>query len=80
MLGQKTVVKNREKECFYSEGAEALESSEADARLRHAQLLVRNGNYQEALPLLKRTLELKPREAVQRYTEQVERAARLRNG
>ncbi|OQC20196.1 MAG: Anaphase-promoting complex, cyclosome, subunit 3 [Verrucomicrobia bacterium ADurb.Bin070] len=69
-----------EKAVFYFERAEALESFEADARLRHAQLLVRNGNYQEALPLLKRALELKPREAVQRYAEQVERAARLRNG
>jgi hypothetical protein len=41
---------------------------------------VRNGKYQEALPLLKRAQELKPREDVQRYTEQVERAARMRNG
>jgi tetratricopeptide (TPR) repeat protein len=80
LLGQHYAADNMEKAVFYFERAEALESFEADARLRHAQLLVRNGNYQEALPLLKRALELKPREAVQRYAEQVERAARLRNG
>ena len=79
LLGQHYAATNVEKAVFYFERAEGVEKTEADARLRHAQVLVRNGKYQEALPLLKRALELKPREDVQRYAEQVERAAR-RNG
>jgi len=79
LLGQFHAAANVEKAIFYYERAEGLEKFEADARLRHAQVLVKNGKYQEALPLLKRALELKPREEVQRYAEQVERAAR-RNG
>ena len=76
LLGQHHVVTDLEKAIFYFERAQGLEAFEADARLRHAQALVRNGRYPEALPLLKRALELKPREDVQRYAEQVERAAR----
>ena len=80
LLGQFHAATNVEKAIFYFERAEGLEKYEADAKLRHAQVLVRNGKYHEALPLLKRAQELKPREDVQRYTEQVERASRLRNG
>lgn len=80
LLGQYHAAKDMEKAVFFFERAEGIETVEADARLRHAQVLVRNGKYQEALPLLKRAQELKPREDVQRYTEQVERAARMRNG
>ena len=76
LLGQHHAETSPEKAAFYYERAEGIEKFEADARLRHAQLLVKNGKYQEALPLLKRALELKPREDVQRYLEQVERAAR----
>jgi len=79
LLGQHYAGSNVEKAVFYYERAAGIEKVEADARLRHAQILVKTGKYQEALPLLKRALELKPREDVQRYTEQVERAAR-RNG
>jgi tetratricopeptide (TPR) repeat protein len=78
-LGQYYASRDMEKAIFYYERAAALEAFEADAKLRQGQLLVKNGKYQQALPLLKRALELKPREEVQRYTEQVERAAR-RNG
>lgn len=60
------------------ERAAAIEASEAEARLRHAQCLVRAGRYADALPLLKRAQELRPREEVARYLEQVERMARLR--
>lgn len=80
LLGQYYAATDMEKAIFYFERAEGLEAFEADAKLRHAQILVKNGNYQEAVPLLKRALDLKPREDVQRYAEQVERAARLRNG
>jgi tetratricopeptide (TPR) repeat protein len=79
LLGQYHAANNAEKAIFYFERAEGIEKFEADARLRHAQILVKNGKYQEALPLLKRALEIKPRDDVQRYAEQVERAAR-RNG
>jgi len=78
LLGQYHATTNMQQAIFYFERAAGIEKSEADARLRHAQVLVRNGKYQEALPLLKRAHELKPREDVQRYIEQVERAARLR--
>ncbi len=62
------------------ERAAAIEATEADARLRHAQCLVRAGRYADALPLLKRAQELRPRDEVARYLEQVERMARLRRG
>ncbi len=80
LLGQYHATANAERAVFYFERAEGIEKVEGDARLRHGQLLVKNGKYQEALPLLKRAQELKPRDDVQRYIEQVERAARLRNG
>ena len=71
---------NMDKACFACERAEGIEKFEPDAKLRHGQILVKAGKYQEALPLLKRAQELKPRDDVQRYIEQVERAARARNG
>lgn len=61
------------------ERAAAIESCEADARVYHAQLLVGQRRYGEALPLLKRAQTLKPREAVAEYLAQVERAAQSRN-
>jgi hypothetical protein len=42
-------------------------------------MLVKAGRYQDAVPLLKRAQELKPRDDIARYLEQVERAARTRN-
>jgi Tfp pilus assembly protein PilF len=69
-----------DKACFMFERAAGIEKYEAEAKLRHGQILVKSGKYQEALPLLKRAQELKPRDDVQRYVEQVERAARQRNG
>ena len=79
LLGQHYGNTDPEKAIFYYERATGIDRFEADARLRHAQLLVKTGKYQEALPLLKRALELKPRDDVQRYFEQVERAARRTN-
>jgi tetratricopeptide (TPR) repeat protein len=61
---------------FYYERAEGIEAYEADAKLRHAQVLVGQSRFQDAVPLLKRSQELKPREDVSRYLEQVERLAR----
>ncbi len=68
-----------EKAIFLYERAEGIEKHEADAKLRHAQLLVKKTRYADALPLLKRAQELRPREEVARYLDQVERAARVRN-
>jgi tetratricopeptide (TPR) repeat protein len=65
-----------EKAILHYERAAALEKFEAEARLRHAQALVRSGRFQEAVPLLKRSQELRPREDVARYLEQIERLAR----
>jgi tetratricopeptide (TPR) repeat protein len=67
-----------EKAVFYFESAASLEKHEADAKVRHAQLLVQQGKYTEALPLLRRAQDLKPRDDVQKYLEQVERVAKSR--
>jgi tetratricopeptide (TPR) repeat protein len=80
LLGQHhATAGNLEKAAFMFERAEGISQHEAEASLRHAQCLVRAGKYQQAIPLLKRTQELRPREDVGRYLEQVERVARARN-
>jgi len=63
---------------FYYERAASLEDFEADAKVRHAQLLVGQGRYTEALPMLRRAQTLKPRDNIQEYLEQVERVAQSR--
>lgn len=63
---------------LHYERAEGLETSEPTARVRHAEVLVQQGKYDEAVPLLKRAQEIRPREDVARYLEQVERVARAR--
>jgi len=79
LLGQYTDrTGNPEKAVFYYERAAGLEAFEADAKVRHAQLLVGQGKYAEALPLLRRAQKLKPRENIQAFLEQVERVARAR--
>jgi tetratricopeptide (TPR) repeat protein len=67
-----------ERAIFWYERAESLEAHEADAKVRHAQLLVGQGRYAEALPLLRRAQAIKPRENVQAYIDQVERVAQAR--
>ncbi len=62
----------------YYERAESLEAFEADAKVRHAQVLVAQSRYGEAVPLLKRAQEIRPRDEVARFLEQVERVARSR--
>lgn len=63
---------------FLFERAAAIENFEADAKVRHAQLLVSLSRYGEALPLLRRAQTIKPRENIQEYLEQVERVANSR--
>ncbi|HVS10052.1 MAG TPA: tetratricopeptide repeat protein [Planctomycetota bacterium] len=67
-----------EQAIFYYERAASLEAFEADAKVRHAQLLVGQARYAEALPLLRRAQTLKPRDNIQDYLEQVERVAQAR--
>lgn len=50
-------------------------SAAPDALLRHAEMLVQQGRFRDALPLLRRSMQLNPRESVLQYTERVERAA-----
>jgi tetratricopeptide (TPR) repeat protein len=77
LLGQHyATIDEIERAIFYYERAESIEAFEADAKVRHAQLLVSQARYDEALPLLKRAQELNPREDVAGYLQQVERAAR----
>ncbi|GJM23132.1 MAG: hypothetical protein DHS20C15_30470 [Planctomycetota bacterium] len=68
-----------EQAIFYFERAANLEAFEADAKVRHAQLLVGQSRYAEALPLLTRAQSLKPREAIAEYLEQVKRLANVRS-
>jgi tetratricopeptide (TPR) repeat protein len=63
---------------LYYERAANVESSEHSARIRHAQVLVKLGRYADAIPLLRRAQEIRPRDDVLRYLEQVERFAKAR--
>jgi biopolymer transport protein ExbB/TolQ/tetratricopeptide (TPR) repeat protein len=77
LLGQHYGHQNEpDRAMFYYERAESLEAFEVNARIRHAQVLVGLKRYAEALPLLRRAQELKPREDVQKYLDQVERLAK----
>ena len=64
-----------EKAIFYYEDAENIEKFEADAKVRHAQLLVKQGKYKEAEPLLQRAYNLTEREDIKKYLDQVQRFA-----
>ncbi len=65
-----------EQAIFLYERAANIEGFEANAKVRHAQLLVKQGKYAEALPLLRRAQEIKPRENIQKYLDEVERVAK----
>lgn len=63
------------------EQAATIEKSEADAKLRHAQLLVKMAKYKEAAGLLKRVVQLKQAagksvDNIQDYLDKVERLAK----
>ncbi len=63
---------------FYYERAASLEAFESNAKVRQAQVLVGLTRYSEAVPLLRRAQEVKPREDIARYLEQVERMAKAK--
>ncbi len=70
--------RDMEKAIFYYELAEKNEKFEADAKVQHAQLLVREEEYDKAIPLLKSAQSIKYRDNVQKYLEQVQRIAKQR--
>ncbi len=65
-----------ERAIIYYERAAGIDRYEAPAKLRHAQVLVGQSRYEDAVPLLKRVQEIKPREQVSLLLAQVERLAR----
>jgi tetratricopeptide (TPR) repeat protein len=69
-----------EKAIFQFERAASMEKFEADAKVRHAQVLVNTGRYAEALPLLRSAQQVKPRDSIQAYLDQVERVAARSRG
>lgn len=79
LLGQNAAGnKDDTKAIYYYEMAANIEKYEADAKVRHAQLLVSLGHYNDALPLLRQAQQVKPRETVQEYLEKVEKFATSR--
>ncbi len=58
------------------EQAAKINAFERQALIAHGQTLVRNAKYRDALPLLKRALQLKPEPNLEDYTARVERAAK----
>ena len=66
---------DKEKAVLQFERAAGIAAFEADAKVRHAQMLVGQGKYAEALPLLKRAQQVKPRDNIQQFLDQVERIA-----
>lgn len=79
LLGQHHAGRNDpEKAMFYYERAASIQAFEIQACLRHVQLLVSLSRFGEAVPLLRRVQEIKPRDDVARYLEQVERLARAK--
>lgn len=66
----------KEKAEFRYETAAAISGFEAEAFVKHAQLLVQSQKYMQATELLKKAQKVKPRDNVQRYLEKVEQLAR----
>ncbi len=63
---------------FFYERAASIEAFEGKAKVYQAQVLVGLNRYADALTLLRRAQEIKPREDIARYIEQVERVSRQR--
>jgi len=66
----------KEKAEFRYQTAEGIAGFEADALVKHAQLLVQAQKYPQAAELLKKAQKVKPRDNVQRYLEKVEQLGR----
>lgn len=80
MLGQyHSRTGDDERAAFLYRRAAAIEAFEADAKLRHAQLLVKQERYVEAVPMLQRSHDLSQRDDVAEFLRKVERAAQGRS-
>jgi tetratricopeptide (TPR) repeat protein len=66
----------KEKAELRYQNAGGIQGFEADAFVKHAQLLVQSQKYAQAAELLKKAQKVKPRDNVQRYLEKVEQLAR----
>ena len=66
----------KEKAEFRYQTAASISGFEAEAFVKHAQLLVQSQKYTQATELLKKAQKVKPRDNVQRYLEKVEQLAR----
>jgi tetratricopeptide (TPR) repeat protein len=66
---------NLAKAKFYYERAAKIEGTKADAKVRHAQVLVQQEKYKAAVDLLRAAQKIQRRENVQKYLEQVQRMA-----
>lgn len=67
-----------DKAMLFYERAAGIEQHAANARVRHAQIFVSQSRYPEAIQLLRQAQEIKPREDVARYLEQIERISKAR--
>lgn len=65
-----------EQAIFRFERAAKIDGFEAQAMIAHAQLLVREGRFVEALPLLEEAQRITPRAGIQEFVDQVKRAAK----
>lgn len=66
----------KEKAEFRYQTASGIEGFEADAFVKHAQLLVQSQKYASAADLLRKAQKVKPRDNVQRYLEKVDQLAK----
>jgi len=66
----------KEKAEFRFQTAAGISGYEADAYVKHAQLLVQSQKYTQAAELLKKAQKVKPRDNVQRYLDKVEQLSR----
>lgn len=66
----------REKAEFRYQAAAGIQGFEADAYVKHAQLLVQSQKYPRAVELLRKAQKAKPRDNVQRYLDRVEQLSR----
>jgi len=66
----------KEKAEFRYQSAANISAYQADAYVKHAQLLVQSRKYAQAAELLRKAQKLKPRDNVQRYLEKIEQLAR----
>jgi tetratricopeptide (TPR) repeat protein len=65
-----------EKAEFRYQTAATINGSEADAYVKHAQLLVQSQKYQQAVEFLRKAQKVRPRDNIQRYLEKLEQVAR----